>query len=217
MSEALNQCASSFGGVYDFYMERPWLSKLIGRVMWGIDLRTMYENIDEIGELGGGAMIADVPCGGGLALRGLESAQELRFVGVDIDPKMLSRMRQKADARGLTMVETIAADMRELPFEDASVDRLYSFSGLHMINDPERAVAEFARVLKPGGSLIGSSFVMEGTRRKRALWRMEERRGIARPPDDAAAVRAMLLAAGFDEVVVAGSGFVSFSALRAGR
>jgi SAM-dependent methyltransferase len=199
MSEALNQCASSFGGVYDFYMERPWLSKLIGRVMWGIDLRTMYENIDEIGELGGGAMIADVPCGGGLALRGLESAQELRFAGVDIDPKML---------------ETIEADMRELPFEDASVDRLYSFSGLHMINDPERAVAEFARVLKPGGSLIGSSFVMEGTRRKRALWRMEERRGIARPPDDAAAVRAMLLAAGFDEVVVAGSGFVSFSALR---
>jgi SAM-dependent methyltransferase len=215
MSEARNQCATSFGGVYDFYIERPRLSRLIGRVMWGIDLRPMYEQIETIGGVDEGAVIADVPCGGGLALRGLRPDQPVRFIGVDIDPKMLARMHDKAEARGLRAVESIEADMRELPFEDASIDRLYSFSGLHMINDPELAVAEFARVLKPGASLVGSSFVADGSRRKRFLTEREIKRvGIARPPRDAAAVSRMLESAGFESIEIAGSGFVNFSAVR---
>lgn len=216
MSDATNQCATSFGGVYDFYMERPWLSKLIGRVMWGIDLAPMYSRIEDIGGIEDGAVVADVPCGGGLALRGLTADQNVRLVGVDIDPKMLERMRAKAAARGFDHVKLIEGDMRNLPLEDASADHLVSFSGLHMINDPELAVAEFARVLKPGGRLVGSSFVIEGTRRKQLLWKLESRRGIATPPKDVLAVDAMLANAGFEEVVVAGSGFVDFSAVRPG-
>jgi ubiquinone/menaquinone biosynthesis C-methylase UbiE len=215
MPEALNQCATSFGGVYDFYIERPRLSRLIGRVIWGVDLRPMYADIAEIGDLEEDSVVADVPCGGGLALRGLSPASKTRFIGVDIDAKMLARMREKAEARGLAAVETVEADMRALPFEDASIDRLYSFSGLHMINDPERAAAEFARVLKPGARLVGSSFVADGSRRKRFLTEREVRRvGIAAPPRNAASVRSMLERAGFSSVEVTGRGFVNFSAVR---
>lgn len=212
MSDATNQCATSFGGVYDFYMERPWLSKIIGRVMWGIGLAPLYRSIDAIGELEDGAVIADVPCGAGLALRGLAPDQNVRLIGVDLDPTMLDRMREKAEARGLDQVELLDGDMRELPLADASADHLISFSGLHMINDPERAVAEFARVLKPGGVIVGTCFVWTGARRKQLLWKLEERRGIAFPPADAAAVKSMLSDAGFGQITVTGDGFVNFRA-----
>lgn len=212
MSDATNQCATSFGGVYDFYMERPWLSKLIGRVMWGIDLAPLYRNVDAIGEIEQGAVIADVPCGAGLALRGLAPGQDVRLIGVDLDSTMLDRMREKAAARGLDQVELLNGDMRDLPLADSSADHVISFSGLHMVNDPERAVAEFARVLKPGGVLVGTSFVWAGTRRKQFLWKLEERRGIAVPPADAAAVESMLAGAGFGQITVTGNGFVNFRA-----
>lgn len=212
MSDATNQCATSFGGIYDFYMERPWLSKLIGRAMWGIDLTPLYRNIDAIGEIDDDDVIADVPCGAGLALRGLSQGQNVRLIGVDLDPTMLDRMREKAAARDLDQVELIEGDMRKLPLADASADHLISFSGLHMINDPERAIAEFARVLKPGGVIIGTCFVWAGARRKQLLWKLEERRGIAFPPTDAAAVESMLAGAGFGQITVNGKGFVNFRA-----
>ncbi|MGH2959378.1 MAG: class I SAM-dependent methyltransferase, partial [Solirubrobacterales bacterium] len=159
-----------------------------------------------------GAVVADVPCGAGLALRGLAPGQDVRLIGVDLDPTMLDRMRAKAAARALDQVELLEGEMRELPLPDASADHLISFSGLHMINDPERAVAEFARVLKPGGTIVGTSFVWAGARRKRFLWKLEERRGIAVPPADAAAVESMLAEAGFDRITVTGNGFVNFRA-----
>jgi hypothetical protein len=32
-----NVCAGPFGSFYDFYIERPWLVRIIGRAIWGID------------------------------------------------------------------------------------------------------------------------------------------------------------------------------------
>jgi ubiquinone/menaquinone biosynthesis C-methylase UbiE len=214
MPDAKNQCATSFGGIYDFYIERPRLAQLIGRVIWGIDVAPMYTSMSAIGVQSGGTTIADVPCGGGLALRSLRAEQDVKFWSVDIEPKMLDRTRAKADARGLGQVETIESDMRKLPFDDGSVDLLCTYSGLHMINDPENAVAEFARVLRPGGKLLGSSFVDAGSRRKRALFRAEEKRGGARPPRDAAQIAEWLRAAGFADVEVSGVGFVDIAATR---
>lgn len=214
MSEATNQCASSFGGVYDFYIERPWLAKLIGRTVWGVDLQPMYENLDAIGDLGDGEVLLDVPCGGGLALRSLNENQRLRFIALDIDQSMLRRTREKAAVRNLQQVEVVEGDMRQLPLESGTVDRVFSFSGLHMINDSELALAEFARVLKPGGSLVGSSFVADGSRRKRALFKASARSGIAQPPANAAAIVSMLQEAGFESTSASGTGFAHFSAIR---
>lgn len=215
MSEATNQCASSFGGVYDFYIERPWLAHLIGRMMWGVDLRPMYGMIDEISEAEDGELLLDVPCGGGLALRALGKDQRLRFVALDVDPAMLVRTRKKTQARNLQQVELVEGDMRELPIESATIDRVFSFSGLHMINEAETAIAEFARVLRAGGSLLGSSFVADGSRRKRALFKAAERSGIAQPPGDASTIAHWLEAAGFSSVDVRGTGFAYFRATRA--
>lgn len=215
MTEAANICATTYGRVYDFYIEREWLSRPLTRAAWGINVAPMYEAIKQLGDCDDGMTIADVPSGGGLALRGLSRDQNVRFLAVDIDSQMLTRTKQKATKRGLTQVETIKADMRDLPLETASIDLLCTFSGIHMISDPERAIAEFARVLKPGGRMLGSSFVGDGSRRQRKIFERTERQGGAQLAADAAAIECMLQAVGFTDVRATGRGVAVFEARRA--
>jgi hypothetical protein len=80
MAEAKNQCATSFGGLYEFYIERPRLSRAIGRCVWGIDVADMYASMEIIGHQADGSTVVDVPCGGGLALRALRPEQEVRYL-----------------------------------------------------------------------------------------------------------------------------------------
>lgn len=48
----------------------------------------------------------------------------------------------------------VVCDLQALPFEDQSVDHLLSIAVLEHVHEPERHIAEFRRVLKPGGSLL---------------------------------------------------------------
>lgn len=145
-----NPCAGPFGAVYDVYIERPWLTYAIGRLVWGSDTRPMYASMEAIGRVWDGATIVDVPCGGGVALRALRPEQRVRYVAGDLEPAMLERVRARAAARGLTQVETVDADMRALPLADASAELFCSYSGLHMVLEPARAVAEIARLRRSG-------------------------------------------------------------------
>ena len=61
----------------------------------------------------------------------------------------------EANARKLGRdVETAACDAAELPFEDASFDLVLGHAVLHHLPALERSFAEFARVLRPGGTLF---------------------------------------------------------------
>jgi hypothetical protein len=42
MDDTPNICAGPFGAFYDFYIERPWLMRLIGRAIWGIDASVTF-------------------------------------------------------------------------------------------------------------------------------------------------------------------------------
>jgi SAM-dependent methyltransferase len=180
---AANACAGPFGAFYDFYIERPWLVGLIGRAVWGMDGAALYESMEPIREAAPGSTIADVPCGGGVAFRALRSGQDVRYLAGDLDPKMLQRAERKARARSLEQIECVTADMTELPFGDAEVDLFLSYSGLHMVSEPQRAIDEIARCLKPGGRLIGTTFFSGGSRRARWIFEAGNRRGHALPPD----------------------------------
>jgi SAM-dependent methyltransferase len=71
----------------------------------------------------------------------------------DISPGMLEALEANAQGLGLD-VETVACDAAELPFEDASFDLVLGHAVLHHLPALERSFAEFARVLRPGGTLF---------------------------------------------------------------
>jgi len=207
-----NVCAGPFGAFYDFYIERPRLMQAVGRTIWGIDASVLYASMKPIEAAESGAVIADVPCGGGVALRALSPDQQVRYVAADLCPKMLRRAQRRAERRSLRQVEILKADMVDLPFADEAIDLFLSFSGLHMIPDPERAVGEIARCLKPGGRLIGTTFLSDGSRRARAIFKAGSFRGHALPPKRASLLR-WLEAAGLKEPAIGPQqGFTSFEA-----
>lgn len=151
--------ASPFGVAYSTYMERPRLSWLIARAVWGGDSRPYYESMGAIREVTDGSTIVDCPCGAGVALRELDPDRELRYIALDLSPSMLRRARKRVERRGLRQVEVMQADATEIPLSDDSADLFLSYWGLHCFEDPAAALAEAARILKPGGRLVGSTFV----------------------------------------------------------
>jgi ubiquinone/menaquinone biosynthesis C-methylase UbiE len=72
---------------------------------------------------------------------------------VEPDPHMTKRLREKLAASGRT-AEVVEAPAERLPFEDASFDTAVATLVLCTVSDPTAAVAELARVLKPGGELL---------------------------------------------------------------
>jgi SAM-dependent methyltransferase len=147
------------GGAYDFAVEHEWLARPAGLALWGTDTRMLYDSIRTIGELPEGSAVLDVPCGGGVALRGLRPGQSLRYVAADISTDMLDRARARAAALGRDDIEFVEADIERMPFDDNEFDLCLSFNGLHCLPDPPAAVREIARCVKPGGRLVGDSVV----------------------------------------------------------
>ena len=75
-----------------------------------------------------------------------------RLTATDISPGMLQRLSATAEALGLE-ARTVATEAEELPFEDESFDLVFGHAVLHHIPDLEQAMAEFRRVLRPGGAI----------------------------------------------------------------
>lgn len=151
---------SPFGVVYSFYMQRPRLGRLIAKAVWGGDARRYYESMAAIRDAPEGGTIVDCPCGAGAALRELTPDRAVRYVGVDLSPAMLRRAHNRVRKRGLTQVELIRGDATAIPLPDGSAGLFLSYWGLHCFDDPGAALDEAARVLEPGGTLVGSTFLL---------------------------------------------------------
>jgi len=97
-----------------------------------------------------GREVLEVGCGTGLILSRL-SAVAARAEGIDLSPGML----EKARARGLNVREASAT---ELPFAESSFDLVVSFKVLAHVPDIHRALAEMARVCRPGGRVLAELY-----------------------------------------------------------
>jgi ubiquinone/menaquinone biosynthesis C-methylase UbiE len=209
-----NTGAGPLGSLYDFYVQRPWLMAAIGRALWGIETAPLYRSIARLSSVEH-VTILDVPCGGGVALRALKPDQDVRYIATDISPKMIARAKRRARRRSLDQVEFVTADMTRLPLRSGLADIVLCYSGLHMLAGPGEALCEFARCLRPGGLLTGTTFLRDGvSRRARRLFELGARRGYAMPPDRDQ-LFACLREAGFCEATIGPQpGFAAFSARR---
>lgn len=202
--------------VYDFLVERAGIGGALWRVGMGSDLGKLYAAAGAIGELAPGAAVLDVPCGGGVALRGVRPGQDVRYVAADIAPAMLARTRRAAAGRGVR-IETVEADAGALPFADKSFDLAVCFTSLHCFPDPARAVKELARVLKPGARVTGSAFLTDTGLRYKPMLATGRLSGLIGPSGTHADLRRWLAWAGFDDVSLERSGGLTyFTGRRAG-
>src|SRR5690242_15473400 len=92
----------------------------------------------------------DVGCGDGRTAGVWLAARGCDYVGVDVSSTAVDQ------ARGLGLEARVIRDASDLPFDDETFAGLLAIEVLEHFFEPQRAVAEFRRVLRPGGILFVS-------------------------------------------------------------
>lgn len=119
-------------------------------------------NPHAIAPLPTGAAVVDVGCGGGmdLLLAAVHVGPSGRAIGVDMTAEMREQAAAGAKACGLANVEVRDGDATQLPVDDGSVDVLISNGVVNLVPRKDRAIAEIARVVKPGGRVQMADIVI---------------------------------------------------------
>jgi ubiquinone/menaquinone biosynthesis C-methylase UbiE len=128
--------------LWSHFYDAPWLQRLTYRPVHDAILRALRESPEQ--------RTLDIGCGTGLlAVRLRHELPEAFVVGCDFSHGMLRRARGRSRD-----VAWIRGNAMRLPFGDHSFDVVVSTESFHWIPDQEVALAEFFRVLAPGGRLL---------------------------------------------------------------
>src|SRR5690349_13949686 len=130
---------------------------------WGIDFgetgqeQVRLKLVKALGGRGGESFGDALEIGSGTGYFSLNLVQLdviERLTATDISPGMLKQLADTAERLELTEVTTVVTEAEELPFEDESFDLVLGHAVLHHIPDLDKAIAEFRRVLRPGGAIV---------------------------------------------------------------
>ncbi|MGD0478670.1 MAG: metalloregulator ArsR/SmtB family transcription factor [Terracidiphilus sp.] len=140
--------------------------------------------------------IADLGAGeGSFAL--LLSQRAARVIAVDSSARMIEVGREQAARHGVKNVEYRQGDMEEVPIGAGEVDLVFFSQSLHHALHPERALAEAARILTPGGRVVVLDLLKHRFEEAREMY-ADEWLGFSE-----AELEAMLESAGFANVETA--------------
>ena len=118
------------------------------------------QRLAERAQIEPGMRVLDVACGTGAVTIPAALAGGA-CTGLDITPELLAVAQQHATEAGVD-IEFVEGDAEELPFEDASFDRVVSQYGVMFAPRHEVAAAELARVCRPGGQILVASWTPDG-------------------------------------------------------
>jgi SAM-dependent methyltransferase len=114
---------------------------------------------DEAG-MRSGQSVLDVGCGTGGPAIAIAAYAGVHVTGIDLVPGHVDRAREGAAEQGFgARTEFVEGDATELPFADASFDHVYAIESAYHAGDKARFYSECARVLRPGGSFVGTDWV----------------------------------------------------------
>lgn len=98
-------------------------------------------------------IIADLGAGEG-AFALLLAQRANKVIAVDSSAKMIEVGRELAQRHGVKNIDYRLGDMEEIPIDDGEVELVFFSQSLHHALHPERALAEAARILAPGGRVV---------------------------------------------------------------
>ena len=98
--------------------------------------------------------VADLGAGNGYFTIPMAKKVDGPVYAVDIEPKMLALLKERAAKEGLGNVEYIVSDLENIPLSEGSVDKVMAAFVIHEVPDVAKAIHEAKRVLKPGGTLM---------------------------------------------------------------
>jgi ArsR family transcriptional regulator len=103
------------------------------------------------------SLLVDLGTGTGRMLE-LFAPRASRALGFDLSHDMLTYARMKLERAGLANAQARHGDLYNLPLPDGAADAVILHQVLHFLDDPAAAIAEAARLLKPGGKLLVVDF-----------------------------------------------------------
>jgi SAM-dependent methyltransferase len=112
-------------------------------------------------DIGAGQDVLDVGTGSGGNVAIPAALRGAKVVGLDVTPELLERAERHAAEAGVE-VEWVEGDAQDLPFDDASFDRVISTFGAMFAPDHARAAAELVRVCRPGGRVAMTTWIDDG-------------------------------------------------------
>jgi ubiquinone/menaquinone biosynthesis C-methylase UbiE len=165
------------------------------------------ERLVELSGVGSGDAVLDVACGRGAAL--VPAATRVgttgKAVGIDLSPEMVRLARHAVAGAGVD-ADVRVMDAEHLEFPASTFTAVLCAFGVFFLPDAARALAEFRRVLVPGG-LVGLS--TWGEEDPRWAWENDvfadidvARRAVVQPFDTPALVEELLTGSGFEDVAV---------------
>lgn len=108
-----------------------------------------------------GMTLLDVGTGSGGNVAIPAAVRGARVTGSDLTPELFAHGRRRAQEAGVE-IDWVEADAQELPFADASFDRVTSTFGAMFAPSHSRAAAELVRVCAPGGRIVMTTWVTDG-------------------------------------------------------
>lgn len=146
----LDYNAWSTEGYLHFGYWRPWLNPFRRRPMLEEMNRFIFRHL-ELDQWSSG-VVADLGCGVGAVSRfGSQLYPQLEFHAMSISPGQIAEAQRRHTNQRVTYH---CGDYHTLPFADGAIDGVFYLESLCHSLEPERALGEAARVLRPGGRIV---------------------------------------------------------------